>query len=914
MTLRVVALVAALVAAPSAGARQAAPAAPPIPPALIEQFVAAPADDARERLLVDSPTIATGEFRMAVQRFAIQQNGVGDRVTAIRAYETAVWLARRFPNPRAESAGLIGLGLVYGQSGDYAAAAPILLQALTLAESTGDTELIASAANNLGNVYRRRGEPDLALAQFERSFTLLETAGRAELAARALNNIGVVYQQQSNSRAALDYYLRSLALKEKFAAPDELVTTLVNIGEIYSLQNNGPLAIVYSRRALDIAERSGNVRLLVSALNNVGFTELNDGNLAEAEAAFSRGLPLAEQSGAMSLVAEALSNLGTVAIKRRQWDLARQRLDRARGLLQDSGERIGEGEALAELARLDLEQGRTVDATAKLARARELLSAAGTPISLGEVHYMEGQLHVRQGRLAEGIESFEHAIQLNERARDLAAGGTEDRLRYFEGREQAYYGLADAYASAHRAVEAFATVERARARGLLDVLAGGKSGAALLTAEEQQRQHDLDVALLSLTTRIETERTRPGVGPSPVPDLETELAQVRRTRDAFSLGLDQSHPDLRFVRGEAPIVSPGDLVAALPGRTALVEFSTGEKGSWVFFVAGGRGVPAVTVLPLKATAGQLDRMAATFAHQVATRDLGFMSTARGLYAALLGPIDARLAGIDHLIVVPSGALWEVPFQALQTPRHHYLVEERAVSYAPSASALSQLYARRRPAPVSPRVVAFGDPRAASSPASKGPLEPGLPNAAREARAVAAFYGEGRAVAAVAEDASEARFRQIAPGADIVHIATHGVIDNTSPLYSYLELAGTRGAGPDGDGRLEGREILDLRLGADLVVLSACETARGHISSGEGVLGLSWAIFAAGASAAAVSLWPVDSASTTDLMLAFHRDRQQRRTGPAPNAQAMRTAQRSLLAKPEYRHPFYWAGFVIIGVP
>ena len=903
MIVRALVLLVLVVGSWPAEARQTTPAPgqPSVSRALVDEFLAASTEDARERKLAELPAMATAEFRTALLTRGREENAAGDRNAAIRSYEGAVWLGHR-SSPRVEAAALIGLSAVLGPIGDYTRATRVLLQALALAESANEREMIASAANNLGIVYRRLGEFDLALVQFERAFSLHEEDGRVEAAARTLNNIGLVYQQQSNSRAALDYYERSLALKEKFAPAPEVITTLANIGEIYSIQNNGPLAIAYSNRALAMAERSGNLPLLSSALNNAGFAQLNFGRLDEAEAAFLRCLPLAEKSETQSLVAMVLSNLGIVALERKQWDLARERLERARQIQSGIGDRIGEGETLVQLGELDLGQGRPVDAAEKLAKAHELLASTGTPVSLSRVLYLEGQLQAQNGRTAAAIASFEAAIRLSERARDLVAGGTEDRLRFFESRVDPYYGLTEVYASSGRADEAFATMERARARGLLDVLAAGKPGVALLTPEEQARQRELDTTLLSLTTRIETERTRPGAGLSPVPDLEAELARVRRTRDEFSLGLDQSHPDLRFIRGEAPIVSPDNLVASLPPRTGLVEFSTGPTGSWVFLVTDGHGTPALSITRLRSTADQIDRLSTQFARAVATRDLAFATTARELYDALLGPIDARLAGLDHVIVVPSGALWEVPFQALRTPRKRYLVEERAVSYAPSASAFRQLAARHRPMPTAPRVVAFGDPGTE------------LPNAAREAQAVAALYGDNRSLVSTAQDATEKRFRQIAPGADIIHIATHGVIDNTSPLYSHVVLAATRGAGSEGDGRLEGREILNLRLAADLVVLSACETARGHIANGEGVLGMSWAIFAAGASTAAVSLWQVDSASTTELMTAFHRGRQERRAERAPTAQAMRAAQLGLLARPEYRHPYYWAGFVVVGVP
>jgi CHAT domain-containing protein len=125
-------------------------------------------------------------------------------------------------------------------------------------------------------------------------------------------------------------------------------------------------------------------------------------------------------------------------------------------------------------------------------------------------------------------------------------------------------------------------------------------------------------------------------------------------------------------------------------------------------------------------------------------------------------------------------------------------------------------------------------------------------------------------------------------------------------------AGAGAATPDhaSDGRLEAWEILDLGFTADLAVLSACKTARGKFGWGEGIIGLSWSMFAAGASTAIVSQWEVDSASTTSLMIGFHRRLLGKTAAGAP--EALRQAALTLLRNPAYRHPFYWAGFIAVG--
>lgn len=149
----------------------------------------------------------------------------------------------------------------------------------------------------------------------------------------------------------------------------------------------------------------------------------------------------------------------------------------------------------------------------------------------------------------------------------------------------------------------------------------------------------------------------------------------------------------------------------------------------------------------------------------------------------------------------------------------------------------------------------------------GSLTP-LPNAEAKIKALAQIYGPDRSCVYTGDQTTESRFKAEAGGFDVLHLATHGFISDSSPLYSSILLAGS-GATED-DGLLEAREIMNMDLHADLVVLSACETARGHVGEGEGMIGLTWAFLAAGVPTTVASQWKVDSESTTKLMLAFHR--------------------------------------------
>jgi CHAT domain-containing protein len=134
------------------------------------------------------------------------------------------------------------------------------------------------------------------------------------------------------------------------------------------------------------------------------------------------------------------------------------------------------------------------------------------------------------------------------------------------------------------------------------------------------------------------------------------------------------------------------------------------------------------------------------------------------------------------------------------------------------------------------------------------------------------------------------------------------------MYSHLLLADHRGGAEDGI--LEAREMMDLDLHAEMVVLSACETARGEAPAGEGITGMLWAMFIAGSRTTVASLWRVESSSTSDLMIEFHRQWLQNRGDRAvlAKASAMRAAARKLIGSERYAHPFYWAGFIVAGSP
>jgi CHAT domain-containing protein len=294
-----------------------------------------------------------------------------------------------------------------------------------------------------------------------------------------------------------------------------------------------------------------------------------------------------------------------------------------------------------------------------------------------------------------------------------------------------------------------------------------------------------------------------------------------------------------------------------------------------------------------------------------------------LSGRLLAPARDAVGRAERLLILPDGPLHLLPFAALAVPSSgggafRFLVEELPVTVSGSATLFAEL-ASRPPAARAPRLVALGDPdygepAGALGGAVNSPFGlrlPPLPATRREVEALAEVFGSSAEIY-LGEEATEERVRSAAPGASHLHLAAHGWLDEASPLDSAVVLSRPSSGGPGRDnGLLQAWEVFEgLRLDADLVVLSACETGLGRPVGGEGLLGLTRAFQYAGARSVLVSMWAVDDRWSAVLIERFYRHL---RAGLGKD-EALRRAQLALLrgASESGRQTFHWAAFQLVG--
>lgn len=804
-------------------------------------FVRLTGDDERRTWLEAHPELVSPDGRTALVSIADTLARQRRLDESWAAYQAILWLGNATNQDRIRYSALAGFGNVSGRRGALRESVEWSERALTVARSLADPQLIQQLGTNLGIAYRGLGDLDRAKAYAEEALRLAQQLKLRPQESRAWNTVGLIFAARGQMAQAHDAFSRSLELKD-----DDGGTGTEDI---------------------------------INTLNNLGGLYSEVGDLSQATAYFRRAIETAERLGPdrAVLAARPLSNLGNTLIARGDLAEARRTLARAQVLAERGRDAALYATILYNLGNISRDEGRSDEAFALHQQSLAMREQGGDVDGQSQNLVELGKIERTRGRMAEAGALLDRALALATTAGLPAAIARAQTYRgeLFEAQRR----LGDALIAYEAAIEAVEALRRQTPDG------------------DAARQMFLAWRLAPYLG-VAGIRAQQGRGLDAL--AAVERARARTLIDIVAAGGPAARS--RTAAQGMPQLTAGQLASLLRPGTAIAAFVIEPTRTWVYLIKGGAQGPDVQAhrLPVESTA--LSTVAARVADGIAARDLGFASTARELYGLLFGAHESWLKDVRQLILVPDGVLWRVPFQALPSADGRYLVERMTVSYAPSVSALVALRARQtaRPAAPSPHLLALGDPLVAGTPSL-----PRLPESAREVEALGRIYGPAHSTVLTGAAATIDALKAGAPRAGVVHIATHGELDDVTPMFSHLALAG-------GDGRLEAREVVDIPLEADLVVLSACETARGRLGGGEGIIGLSWSLFAAGASSVVVSQWAVDSASTTTLMIGFHerwRTAGQDRTAAA---EALRGAARAVMADPRYRHPFYWAGFVLIG--
>ncbi|HXU46972.1 MAG TPA: CHAT domain-containing protein [Thermoanaerobaculia bacterium] len=941
---------------------------------------------------------------LVLLRRARARNGSEDFDGALADSRGALAIEERLvPGSLAVAQAWTAVGLTQNHREDLKAADAALGRALAIqAKAAPDSLALAATRNLLGVAAMLRGDLDGALAQYRVALALNERRmPESRGVAGLLVNLGAVARGRGQLDESERYARRALALFLRIEPggihePD----LLVNLANIALSRGDYDRAEGLLRRALAIyRQRAPGGPAEASALSGLGIIQTHRGDPAAAEETLEQALALTarlapgspnearvetnlaeaalaqgDAQGAVGraagyaerglaihrkvapgtpILAYDLLSLAAIAERRRDPAAARARVAEAAALADRLPEGLDTASVLARSAGFEMRSGDLDAAERHVMRSLEIHErlAPGTDYHV-EALAVRAEIERRRGRLRDAARTSARALDVLETTVGRLGGSDLDRTRVRAQFAALYRGAIDLALVEGRPEEAFHTLERFRARSLLDLIAERDlAPPAELPADLSAEQRRIDAALAELTGEIS--------GANPDRDsgrLDELLAKRRRLladREALRERIRRASP--RYASLIAPV--PLDLAAArrtLDPGTVWLDYAVGDKATTLFvvFPEGAARAPAsgLAVLELPVAQARLADEVAVFRSLAASGDrppqaAALRAAAARLYARLVAPAESWLEGADRLLISPDGPLAALPFAALvrQDGRGKgvYLAERWPSSTVLSATLAAELRSGRegRGGAGEPEtLVAFGDPRYPSAPprlAAAGPrggggastsasrggspdrderpwfrfrsgLEP-LPDSRVEVRAIAELFRPARLY--LGDGATEARFLADAPGARIVHFAGHALLDPRFPLDSALALSPPRrSARPGDDGLLQAWEIFErLRLRADLVTLSACATGLGPAAQGEGLLGLTRAFHYAGARTVLASLWPVSDRSTSDLMRRFYAHL----SAGAPKDLALAAAQRELI-RGGLAHPYHWAAFQLDG--
>ena len=796
----------------------------------------------------------------------------------------------------------------------------------------------ATSVMGIGLTYFRRGQLKETELYYRRALEMVSrlSPGTAR-EARALNNLGALLSRRGSLLEGEELLVRALSIHERVAPGSETVAgTLQNIGVIHYDRGDRIRAEDYLKRALELKERLKS-RDLPTTLESLANLARDRGDLETATAFHRRALSIRERDAPRSFgVAASLINLGNIAMDRGDMNAASEHYERARALLEQvapSG--LEMATALERLAETAQRGGQSVEAS-KLAAAALAITERVAPNSAAHAFALRrvGRLARDRGELANAATAYSQALAAVE-AQSLRLGGSNEVRTAFAGQRRAiYFEYLDILMRLDQPAAAFDVLERSRARGLLmmlaerDLVLDGDLSAELKQTIRELREEDdrLQASLAKLD---------PARDAGEIDRLRSRRRELREKRTQAIEGVRAASPRLAALQYSKPL-SLAQVQQILDPGTVLLSYQVGAETSRLFVVSrsAAAGQENLRVHTVAIGEAQLSKQITAFSRLIARAPASqrgpapaLTTAGRELYDLLIAPAAEAVGAADRVLILPDGPLHSLPFAALVRPGKNaggrpwqYLVEWKPLHTALSATVYAELR-KDAPAASGPRtLIAFGDPQypAAGSEGAGGSdlravlrrgyeLTP-LPATRTEVQALAKGFGE-HATIHLGANATEARAKSIGR-TRYLHFATHGLLDARAPLDSALALTvpAERRAGEE-NGLLQAWEIFEqVRIDADLVTLSACETALGDDVAGEGLIGLTRAFHYAGARTVLGTLWQVADESTSNLMSSFYAHLRAGKT----KDDALRRAQIESIARPDSAAPFHWAAFTLSG--
>ena len=866
-----------------------------------------------------------------------EQAAIPDYLQALPLYHD---LADRFWEARS----LSNLATAYVAVGDEAKAQTYYDQAIPALHAVGDHVTEATALTNRSMILENWGEMDQSLADLTAALNLLHGLGDGLMEATVELRLGIVHYEAGDQEKALDCYRQTLQLARTLNNAGLQAAALVGESSVHQALGDDVSALKLSEEAAKLMPTADSSQGDPDLLYRLGvsYTSLRQND--KALEWFARAAQLQKGRGDRPGEARALQALAGMYDLSGQPQKALDLYQQAFAIRQTLTDQRSKAESLTDLGTVYAELSQPERALDCYAKAREIYQAVHDRVGETRPLFWMAKSEQAMGKLDSAREHIEAALAVTELQRAKLTS-REFRTTYLATAQHIYGLYVDLLMQLHslhpdqaydaKALEAH---ERAKARGLLDLLSEAKVDIhqgvdpELLQRELQARQ------MLEQKQSEEIRRLASGESSEQVRELQHELEGLRAEYQQVESQIRSSSPRYAALTQPQPLDLPAIQNQVLDRDTVLLEYALGEARSYVWVVTPS-GLHSY-VLPERS---QIEKLAVRLYRMIAARlpaggPDNYQTPALALSGILLAPAREQVVN-KRLVIVPDGVLQVVPFNVLPSPgseSYEPLIVEHELVTVPSASTVALLrreVAGRRPA--ARKVAVFADavynrddgrvakvaPATIGSSERSSEIASAMPVSMIGLERLSASREEAEGIldlvppqARLAElDFAANRNNATSPDLaqyQIIHFATHGVVNNDHPELSGIVLSLFDKQGSPQDGFLRLNDLFNLQINADLVVLSACKTALGTEVRGEGLIGLARGFMYAGAPRVVVSLWSVNDQATAEEMRRFYQAIL--RPGRLRPAAALRQAQIQMWKQVKWHSPFLWAAFELQG--
>jgi len=867
----------------------------------------------------------------SISKEALQAYNTSDYAKALEKGQEALELARKSGNKQAIVVILSFLGGVYSDLSQYEKALSYHEEALAIDKEIGNRQGIGAGLAEIGIEYSYLGRYEKALSYFDEALAIHKEIGVREDIAGDLAEIGIVFCYLSQYEKALSYFDEALAIHKEIGARKDIAGDLAEIGIVYSYLGQYEKALKYYEETLAIDKEIGDKNGVGKSFGNIGTLYLDLGQNEKALGYYKESLAIDKGVGDLEGIAINLTAIGTV----------------------HSG--LGQYEKAYEFLKESLKIGTEI----------------GSPEILWRALCKLGSTSVKLGKDLEAVSHYEKALDTIETMR-AGLSEKETKIIFMSGKIFVYDELIELYQKMHakdpskgydkKALEIF---ERKQGRVFLEEM--GKSGArnfAGLPGTVKDRETDLENQIEKAKVDFVEERSKEASqqDTARLQAMEANLQQIQAASHIIQEEIRAKYPDYYALKYPEPASLKDIQEKVLSPDESMLVYGV-MKGSTCLWVIGKKrfGFYPVTISEndlrqkIDFFRKNVESILKTLTSSRGSRQQVEEKVEAGMRAVnlegqelyeLLIPKDVREAVSDAktLYIIPSGPLYGLPFEALVSRidggSPHYLVEDYPIAYLSSASLLKTLRETQARKTTKARfpLLAFANPvygKSQTSGATRGESPVGdlrarvysdlmggtfleLPETEDEAREI-------KTILMAPDSSMPLQLRQYASRSNVLKLneaqkladyryvvfSCHGVIPEVTNRVSQPALVLSHPDPAGGAGFLTMADTFGLRLNADLVTLSACNTGRGQEVGGEGVMGLTRTFMYAGTSAISVTLWSVESISAERVSTGFYENLQ----AGKGRAEALREIKLRMIHGEEekmYRYPFFWAPVVLFG--